>query len=413
MIISSFDRTGAPLKPSIRPCRTLVITTFILATLISMSCGREEIFQEPVETISLPPSGRIPDDQLVHLTPEQAAEVPIETTIIQPARFSYRLKVPGTVFPAPDYIFKLSAPFNARITDLYAHEGEPVKKGQPLLELESLEFANLVAEYIQARAEVTYQESRKQRLTVLVEKELSPIRDLEEFQVDFIRSTAIARAAQARLLAVGMSASRIEQLEEPTRELNARLEMYAPINGVISEHLIDRGQSVEAYEHMATIINLDKVLVQGYVSPDEAGLLKAGDALTISLKDFPNRKIEGRITTINPALDPINRSVTVNAIINTQNAWPMPGINVRMEIQVQTPDPVITVPLSALTYEGAQALVFLKVDEYTYRKQVISTRRVTSLDAIVESGLKDGEEIAVSQIFTLKALSKMGEGEEE
>ena len=84
-----------------------------------------------------------------------------------------------------------------------------------------------------------------------------------------------------------------------------------------------------------------------------------------------------------------------------------------MEIQLQTPDPVITVPLSALTYEGAQALVFLKVDEYTYRKQVISTRRVSSLDAIVESGLKSGEEIAVSQIFTLKALSKMGEGEEE
>ena len=90
----------------------------------------------------------------------------------------------------------------------------------------------------------------------------------------------------------------------------------------------------------------------------------------------------------------------------------MPGINIRMDIQVQTPEPVITVPLSALAYEGDRALVFMKMDENAYRKHTVTIHRITSRDVIVDSGLQGGEEIAISQIFTLKALGTIDGAEE-
>ena len=90
----------------------------------------------------------------------------------------------------------------------------------------------------------------------------------------------------------------------------------------------------------------------------------------------------------------------------------MPGINIRMDIQVQTPEPVITVPLSALGNEGDRALVYIKKDENTYQKHAVTIHRITSRDVIVDSGLLGGEEIAISQVFTLKALGKIDEAEE-
>ena len=390
-------------------------TTFVLCVMSLLSCADDPTADVPRVTPPVPPGILEQDDALdmrvVRLTPQQAVDLRIVTSVVEKNLFSYKLTLPGTVFPAPDRIFMVSAPISGRITSLYAHEGEQVERGQPLVELESLEFANLVAEYLQAQAEVGYQKSQHERVAVLVEKKISPRRTLEKVGADFVRAKAALQAAQARLSAVGVTEGRLSSLTTEKAH-QARLTMYAPISGRISEHLIDLGQSVNGYERMATLVNLEKVLIKGYASPDDAGLIRPGDGVAISLKSFPGRKIQGKVAAVNPSLDPVNRSIPVISIVHTQDGWPMPGINIRMDIQVQTPEPVITVPLSALGNEGDRAMVFLKTGENSYQKHAVTIHRITSRDVIVDSGLQGGEEIAISQVFTLKALGKIDEAVE-
>jgi len=164
---------------------------------------------------------------------------------------------------------------------------------------------------------------------------------------------------------------------------------------------------------MITIINLDKVLIKGYASPEDGSLIKPGDPVEITQKDFQDLKLLSEVATINPALDPINKSITINVITKSLKRWPRPGQNVRLNINVTTPEPVISVPISAIEYEGDLPTVFVQIDQNTYEKRHVKVRRLTGEAAIIDSGLMGNEILAISQVFSLKALSKFEEFGEE
>ena len=387
----------------------------MLILVFMAACAGGDSQQNQSEETGVPPSLQ-PEaaaaSQIVELSEQQVKNLNIATQHIQTANFSYQISIPGLVHPAPDRISVVSAPIPGRVAVMFAHEGEHVKKGDLLLELESLEFANFVSDYLQTRAEKLYQANQLERISLLVEKKISPQRTLEKVQADYARAMAAEQAARTRLASIGVKNSQIAawnagSLDQPN------LKFYAPISGIITEHKIDLGQAVGNYEHIMTIINFDKIMVQGYASPEEGNQIKTGDPAEITLKDFPDKKLKANVSTINPALDPLNKSVTINIISKTENNWPLPGQNVRINVQVTTPEPVISIPISAIEYEEELPAVFVRLTPRRFEKRFVQLKKITDKAAIVESGLEGDEEIAISQVFSLKALSKFEEFGEE
>ncbi|MCB0743502.1 MAG: hypothetical protein KDC67_06330 [Ignavibacteriae bacterium] len=123
--------------------------------------------------------------------------------------------------------------------------------------------------------------------------------------------------------------------------------------------------------------------------------------------------IEGNISTINPALDEINKSIVINAELNTKNNWPKPGENLKVEITVISSSPEITIPLSSVAYDGDQSVVFVKASETKFEQRPIIIKKIYAQSAIVSAGLYEDEEIAVNQIFSLKALIRFEDYAEE
>ena len=372
------------------------------------ACRTPQIEEAAVQDLPPPPSVQTSSEtsgQIVTLTEEQARELGVETVRAAASEARFPLAMPGTVFPAPDHMALVSAPISGRIVRIYAHEGEAVRQGQTLLELESLEFASLAADYLQAKADEAYATQQVDRLQQLVDKKISPRSTLEKAQADQLRADAAVRAADARLKTLGVSDAQLEAWlrGEGSRPL---LAIHAPLDGVINEHLIDLGQAVTAYNKMLSLVNLDRVLIRGYVSPEDAALVQAGDPVVVSLKDFPGQALQATVATINPALDEANKSVTVNILAATVNGWPLPGQNVRLEVMVKPPQPVLMLPLSAVQYEGDRATVFVRTDSQTFEKRAITISRVNPDAVMVTAGLEAGEEVAVTQVFSLKALGR-------
>jgi cobalt-zinc-cadmium efflux system membrane fusion protein len=331
---------------------------------------------------------------------------------VQRSLFSYELVVPGNVEPSPEHYSEVSAPVDGRIIKIYAHEGEMVKAGAPLLDIESLEFANLAAEFLEALAEEQYLEQQVQRLRPLVQKQISSQRTLERTQADLSRASARTKASRARLRAVGVRESQMK--EWTTRDVaeSPVLRVYAPISGAINEHLVSLGQSVNAYDKMLDIIDRSEVLVKAYLSPEDAALLQPGDSLHIHTREgaeYGNSEVRSVIATLTPALDIQNRSITLNSRVKTANGWPYVGQQIRVMCEVQSRKPIIGIPLSAIQYEGEKATVFVRREPTTWEKRYIDIERITPNSAIVSSGLANGDEIAISQVFSLKALGKYEE----
>jgi len=392
-----------------------ILTT--IAFLVSMSACSGEDGTGSIESVSLPPSisGEAQSDvKIVRLTESQAADLQIQTYRVQEERMTYAMTVPGTVIAAPENIAVISTPLSGRITKIYAHEGEEVTRGDPLLEMESLEFAELAASYLESEAEKMYLEQQVERLRSLVEQKISPQSSLDRANADLSRANARVRAAAARLRAVGISEERLKQWNELEEDESAVLTMHATIDGKINHHLIDLGQAVRANDMLLDIVNNRIVLARGFVDPKDISNLQTGARAVISQREDQGLvSVESEITTIQPGLDVENKSIIVNSLVQTQNQWPVIGQSVRITYDANTPAPVISIPLDAIQYEGQSARVFVKRDELTFESRPVDILRILSESVIISTGLSAGEEVAVTQVFSLKALGKFEEFAEE
>jgi membrane fusion protein, heavy metal efflux system len=384
----------------------LLILTLLGGTLTVGCKNRDEKSSKAIS--DLPPSvsgSKEAEKVIVKLNPQEAGEltIPLQTIASQVRRLI--LSAPGTVNPAPNHIGIISAPVDGRILNLPVQEGEKVRKGQVVLELESLTFGTLVAEYLQALAEVDLQTNQLQRMEKLVEKRINPEAELEKVRADHIRAQASLNAAYAKLKTVGVSDIEIDALKS-TGRINPRLKIHTPINGVVDSHKVELGQAVAANEALATVISLDQVLVKAYLAPEDGTLVNPGDSVSISHRLINEEPLKAVVSTINPGLDETNRSVVVNILVNQEKFLLKPGDNVRTEITTTSPVELITVTMDAITYDNNDPVVFIKIADNTFEMRKIRIKEIFSGFAVVSDGLKTGEQVAIGQVFSLKALAR-------
>ena len=184
---------------------------------------------------------------MITIPEEQRNRLKIETIRINSSEANYKISAPGFVFPEPNNFYIISTPVQGRIISLLKHEGEPVRKGDLLLEIESSQFGNLVAEYLQASATVRFEKDKYERIQTLVEKKISSDRELVVAEADYIRAKTNVDAAYSRLKAVGISDEVITEFSS-SKNINPVLKIFSPIDGKIDQHLIEMGQAVEEYE---------------------------------------------------------------------------------------------------------------------------------------------------------------------
>lgn len=375
--------------------------------LFFTACNKEEASTAGQKEIGTPPSLK-PDSnvtQMIKLSEKEVEDLHIKTTKVESEIKNYKVIAPGISAPHPAHVSIISAPIDGRVAKIHAYEGDHVQKGQVIMQMESLTFGTLVADYVQAKSEENYQQSRLDRMEKLVAKDINSESDLEKARADYQRAAAIVNATYSKLSAIGVTNKDIQQLD-PGKKITPLLNIYAPISGTIDQREVEQGQSVNAYEKLERILNPGKVMVKAYISPEDGQYVSEGDIATIVRRKYPEKKLSGKIASINPGLDEANRSVVANIPISNDNNWPLPGTSFRVEIETTTPAEVIMIPMAAVTYDGNKAVVFVKHNENTYEKRFLEISELRDKYALVQKGVKADDEIAISQVFTLKALAR-------
>ena len=105
-------------------------------------------------------------------------------------------------------------------------------------------------------------------------------------------------------------------------------------------------------------------------------------------------------------MDENSRSVVVNILLSTTGGWPKPGENVRLDITTSSKKEIVAIPVESITYDGNQAVVFVKKGEGVFEKRPIGISEIRDKFVFVNTGLANNEEIARTKIFSLKALSR-------
>lgn len=382
--------------------------------IILSSCGNKSVTTQNEKTGSdTPPSiSGVKPENLVKLSDKEIAELKIQTIPVTSSMQKYSIAAPGVVFPAPNHISIISTPIDGRISKISVQEGQLVRMGQELFSIESFEFGNMVSEYLQAVSEETFQTSRLQRLEQLVEQTISSKSELDRAQSDFQRAKTSVIAAVSKLKAIGVPDKEINAFKT-AESIDPTLKIHSPISGIMDQRSVELGQSVNALQMLARVLDMSHVLVRGYVSPEDARFITSGDSVRISRRQNDSFAMKSIVTSINPGLDENNRSVIVNVMLATDQNWPKPGENLHLSILTSSPVEVITVPMEALTYEGNDPIVFVQVSESVFEKRKLDVQEFRDKYAVVRKGLEKNEKLAITQVFSLKALSRFDKIAEE
>ncbi|HEY2548307.1 MAG TPA: efflux RND transporter periplasmic adaptor subunit [Candidatus Acidoferrum sp.] len=348
----------------------------------------------------------------------------------------------GKVEPISPYVMR--AQLDTFVEKIYVTEGQTVKRGQLLMELNVKEVAAALAEtrskLLRAQddlraakaggkadeaarvaedlAKAEGERDRLQRnhgsLTRLAEGQAATKEDLAAND----QALANAKAEVTRLLAVKsefdsrarLDAQRGELQVQQTLSEMAALEdkvndgkITAPADGTLYALPVKAHDYVKLGDLLAEMADLHKVRVRAFIDEPDLGGLETDEPVIITWDALPNRTWAGRTEIIPRQVVPHGtRSVgELLCAVNNDKLELLPNINVNVRINSKERTNVLAVPRGAVASEGGRRFVFVvKPNELGVGKSRLEKReiRVGIADATsyeVTGGLQEGEMVAL------------------
>jgi multidrug efflux pump subunit AcrA (membrane-fusion protein) len=157
-------------------------------------------------------------------------------------------------------------------------------------------------------------------------------------------------------------------------------QIHAPFDGYVSARPIAVGQYVALTNKIATVLRVTPIKLDLQVPESNAPNMKLGGSVEASVPGYPGRTFTGKVTAINPAVDPNSRTFTVEAQFANTDLALKPGMFSTSRILMAGTSDGIFVPSRAVI-----------TDASTNSSQVYFIRDGKARVAVVQIGAKDGE----------------------
>jgi len=206
------------------------------------------------------------------------------------------------------------------------------------------------------------------------------------------------------------SQSQLQQSKMAMNQSNLnQLEIRAPHAGIVvlkaswDGSLPIAGKSVFPGMKIASLPDLSQMKAKIYLPEIEAVGLKKGQKVEIRLHAFPQQLFTGTLSQISKTAQPKKRDnpvkyFIVSVLIDQQDSSRlMPGQRLQATLFTSDKQMAIAVPIQTIFREGQQSWVYLKTSDGKYVKKDVRTGECSSSQCIVQTGLQEGDVIALTQ----------------
>jgi cobalt-zinc-cadmium efflux system membrane fusion protein len=340
----------------------------------------------------------------IRLTDDQIEAAGIELAAVQDGTLSRRIVVPGTIVPHADRIARVSVKLSATVAELRKKLGDTVAKGEVIAVLESREVASAKSEYLAARLNSDLQKNLYERDKILWDRHVMAEQLVLRSRGAAAQAKVNLDIARQKLFALGLTENELAALpDEPETSLR-RQEVRSPISGRVVDRKVDLGAAVgrdNLETELFTVADLDRVWVELAVGPTDLPMVAEGQTVSIAAHGLSRRAV-GKIVFISPIVDRDTHSARVVVeIANPDGNW-RPGSLVHATVAIEERSVALAVPVSAIQTIDKMRVLFVRTSEGFEKRQVMLSDGDDRLFEVL-SGVRDGETIAVSNTFALKA----------
>ncbi len=300
------------------------------------------------------------------------------------------------------------SPYNGRVVRVLARMGDEVKAGDTILEIETTDLAGAANDLLSAsdaanKARATLDQARREeaRQNSLFSARAASQRDVEQARTGAMTAMADLRSAEATLAAsrdklrvLGRSGDEIARIEQ-TRMVNAVVPVKAPIGGTVVQRRVGPGQwlSTGASDPVFTIADMSTMWLVAAVRELDAPLMKLGQPVDVGVGALPGHRFEARIATMGAGLDPTTRRLTIRAEVLDPEHLLKPEMFATFRISVGEGEQNVGVPVNAIIYRGAEASVWLALDDNRFILRRIKPGIRAGDMVEVTEGLKPGDRV--------------------
>ncbi len=278
------------------------------------------------------------------------------------------------------------------IQTLYANtDGMEVKQGDPLFDLYSPELSQAIEEMILARKASNAPGSEAN----------DPLRET---------NAALASAALARLLALGLTSAQIGELGA-LEHAPSMVTIVAPESGHITEKSgVYTGSAVTAGQRVLRIAQRSTMWIDGRVPEAELGRVRVGQDARANVDAYPGRAFDGTVIFIHPHFDDATRTALVRMAVKNPDYALHEGMYATVDIDVTGGEPAILAPREAIIDTGESQIVFVSAGGGRFQPRKVVTG-MSGPDGRVQilSGLKPGEQVVASGQFLIDSESRLRE----
>lgn len=315
---------------------------------------------------------------------------------------------PGTVAFDERRVTHLKPRTQGRVLSLVVQPGDRVHAGQVLATLDAagiLDARNGLATANAALGEAQVSEQAAALQLKRGQEQLSfggiAQAELERRQADLAKAQAAVKSAKAN---ADMYRAQYERLAPAEGAAPGTSSIVTPIAGVVTSVAVTLGEVVDTARDAFTVADPSRMLVLANIYGDDIARVEAGDRATIDAPVPGHTRFEGRVGTINAALDPATNTAPARIEIANPDDLLRANMYVSVTIAANLGRTDVTIPAAAVQETAQGTIAFVRTGPTTFERRLIKLGVRRSDWVEVEDGVRAGDTVVTKGSFALKAI---------
>lgn len=298
---------------------------------------------------------------------------------------------------------------NGIIAELCKEAGQLVQKDEVIARLKVIpDMTSLSSAQSRVRlAEINVKQAQVNydREKALYDKNLVSAEEMDKVSQSLAQAKEERAGAQDALEVIrdGVSSSNATSSSTLVRSTVTGLILDVPVkvgNSVIQANTMNDGTTV------ATVADMNDLIFDGNIDETEVGSLVEGMPLTITIGALSDLRFDATLEYISPKAvenNGANQFEVKAAVAVSSKKMIRSGYSANAEIILEQVNQVLSVPESALEFEGEETVVYVKAADGTWQRRTIETGLSNGLDIEVKSGLAQGDIVRGPKIIEVPA----------
>jgi len=331
---------------------------------------------------------------------EDAGPVPeVTLTKVKRTAISQELLVSGNLAALPNQDAKIAALVPGRIARVLVTEGDPVRSGQALAELDSVSLRDQLrqaeAAVAQARANAENARLSAQRNENLLQRGIAARKEVEDARTQLAVTESTLKQAEAAL--------------SVARTQVSRALIRAPFDGTVVHRFLGVGEQVDGSgsQPIVEVANIDTLELLGTVPASRLAEIKVGEQFTFQTSSAPGTSFPAQVVAVLPAVDPSTNNGTVRIRVDNRKRLLKLGMFVSLQFPLKAAGQRLVVPRQAI-YPGESGEPHLYKVQGEQAESVAVQLGVQTRDQVeVLSGVREGDTVILAGGYGLPEKARI------